>query len=359
MLLTAEDAGGAKVLVLDDTHTVASLLAAADREVVQVGSGAEALRVLATHDFAACVLSSHLDGIATATSITTNERIRSVPIVLLTAGPQDAASAEQAYASGVVDVIPRSLDGAVLRAKISVFVNHHRLRARDVARREAEYVGSQGQFLATLGEELRPPLNTMLGWIRMLRDGSIREAQRVRALETIERSALAQLELIEDMLDVSRMTSKTLTLDLVVVDLRRIVEAVVEAHRPAAIDKQVTLFAAVDDDVAPMSADPERLRQVAHRLVKHAVASTPTEGVVTVSLRNTGSNVELAITNTAEGTEALLARPIFDGSAIVGHLVELHEGTFLIEDAAPVPGRRFVVTLPASGRPPRTDDEAR
>ncbi|HUS32985.1 MAG TPA: HAMP domain-containing sensor histidine kinase, partial [Kofleriaceae bacterium] len=225
------------------------------------------------------------------------------------------------------------------------------------ARREAGYVGQQGQFLATLGAELRPPLNAILGWIRMLREGSIRESQRARALETIERSAVAQLELIEEMLDISRMTSRTLTLDLVNVDLRQIVEAVVEVHRPTALDKQVTLFAALDDDVAPMSADAERVRQIVHRLVKNALTSTPTEGIVTVSLRNTGSEVELAITDTSD--DAQVGSQLFDGFAIVRHLVELHDGRIRIENAAPGRGRRFVIELPAAGRPPRNDDEHR
>jgi signal transduction histidine kinase len=279
-----------------------------------------------------------------------------VPIVLVTSRELDPVYLERAHASGVADVIDRSAEVPILRARISAIMQFQRHRARDVARREAELASLQAQFLATLGHELRPPLNAIVGWVRMLRDGSLREAQRARALESVERSAEAQLELIEEMIDVSRMTSGTLTLDLVVVDLRHVVENVVETLRPAAVEKQLTLFAAVDDDVAPMFADAERSRQIVHRLVSHAVKATPTEGVVTVSLRNAESRVELAITDTATSGEP--SPRTFDGFAIVRHLVELHDGTILIEDGASG-GHRFVVNLPVAGRPPRTDDEAR
>lgn len=349
------------LLVIEDTPSVssiASMLEGADRDVVVVTSGAEALRVLAEHDVAVCVLSVD-DNLGIAATIQADERGQNVPIALVTSGAVDPAYVERAYASGVVDVLQRPIDAVILRAKISAFAKFQRHRVRDVARREAELAGLQAQFLATLGQELRPPLNAIVGWVQMLRDGSLRESQRARALENVERSAQEQLGLIEEMLDISRMTSNALTLDLVVVDLRQIVEEVVEALRPAAVEKVLTLFAALDDDVAPMFADPNRLRQIVHRLVSNAVTSTPTEGVVTVSLRNTDSQVELAITDTGASNDADVAPRVFDGFAIVRHLVGLHDGTIAIEDRETGVGRRFVVNLPAAGRPPRTDDEAR
>ena len=108
-----------------------------------------------------------------------------------------------------------------------------------------------------------------------------------------------------------------------------------------------------------MYADAGRIRQIVHRLVKNAVTSTPTEGVVTVSLRNVESKVELAITDTGASSGGFTAPRVFDGFAIVRHLIELHDGSLAIEDRTSGAGRQFVVTLPAAGRPPRTDDEAR
>ena len=344
-----------KVLVVEEntSGSIVSMLEAGDYELVVVDSVAEGLRVLAEHDIGVCVVRMD-DELASVTAIHVDAHAASVPIVLLT--DRELGSADLvAYASGAADVIHRPVSAEILLAKLAVFAGFQ----RQASRREAELADLQAQFLASLGQELRPPLNAIVGWVRMLKDGSIRESQRARALDTVERSAQAQLELIEEMLDVSRMTSQSLTLDLVVVDLRRIVEDVVEALRPPAIEKQLTLFAAVDDDVAPMFADPERLRQIVHRLVKNAVTSTPTEGVVTVSLRNSESRVELAITDAGARDVAGVARRVFDGFAIVRHLVELHDGTISIEDETAQSGRRFIVNLPAAGRPPRTDDEAR
>jgi signal transduction histidine kinase len=188
----------------------------------------------------------------------------------------------------------------------------------------------------------------------MLRDGSIREPQRARALETIERNAVTQLALIEEMVDVARMTSGQLVLELGIVDLAQLTAQTVEAVRPAALAKQVTLFAAVEPDVAPLSGDPGRLRQIVHQLVSDALSCTPTEGVVTVSLSNVGSQVELAITDTGSGDERRGTGPAL---AIVRHLVELHEGTMRVDSSGG--RRRLVVSMPTAGRIPRTDDEVR
>ncbi|MBA3458904.1 MAG: hypothetical protein H0T46_03015 [Deltaproteobacteria bacterium] len=232
----------------------------------------------------------------------------------------------------------------------------------------------QQQFLASLGQELRAPLNTILGWIRMLRDGALSESRRGRALETIEQTATAQLEMIQEMIDISRMTSGTLSLELGSVHLAQMVQHVIEGMRPVAAEKLLTLHAAIDADVVPMSGDHERLRQVVHRLVQNAVDSTPTEGLVTVSLRNVGSQVELAITNTGTGIDAQVLPALFDpfvgdtlnaraggglGLALVRHLVELHSGTISADSPGPGLGSTFVVHLPVEGRTPRTDDEVR
>ncbi|MEP6860651.1 MAG: hybrid sensor histidine kinase/response regulator [Deltaproteobacteria bacterium] len=338
------------VLLVDDQPILGGL-EAPDREIVVARDSAEGLRVLAGHDVAVVVLASHLDGFATAAAIKASERTRYVPIIVVV-GEADLARVAEAYEAGAVDVLERPVDAAVLAAKVAAFVALYRAR-------ETHFARLQRQFLATLGEELRPPLNVILGWIRMLRDGSIREAQRARALETVERNAAAQLGLIEELIDLSKMTSGTLTLELGSVDVRSVVEATVEAVRPSALDKQVTLFAALDEDVQPLSGDAQRLRQIVHELVNQAVTVTPTEGVVTVSLQNVGPEVELAITDTGVATGAELAGGVLDRLAIVRHLVELHDGTIRVESAEPDLGNRCIVTLPAAGRLPRTDDEVR
>ncbi len=387
-----------KLLLVDDHEpnlvALKTLIESADREIVAVGSGTEALRELATPDFALILLSVQLkgppDGLATAAEIKALEGARRVPIILLTSAEEEDAHIARAYEIGAVDLIARPLEPAIIRAKVAVFVDlyqarqqvlGHELRARGEADRLAASLRQadelQRQFLSTLGKELRPPLNAIVGWIRMLRDGSIREAQRARALETVERNAVAQLALIEEMVDISRMTSGQLTLELGTCDLAQITDRVVEASRPSAVAKQVTLFAALERDVAPMSGDAERLHQIVQQLVSNAVSCTPTEGVVTVSLSNVGAQVELVVTDTGPPIEPRLVASLFDpfeggsvessrtagglgaGLAIVRHLVELHDGTIRVESQSAAPGCRFVVLVPAGGRKPRTDDEVR
>ncbi|MBA2540713.1 MAG: hybrid sensor histidine kinase/response regulator [Deltaproteobacteria bacterium] len=398
----ALEAGGAgpgnvKLLLVDDHRpnlvALQTILASPDHELVAVSSGAEALRELAARDFALVLLSVQLqgamDGLETAARIKALEVARRAPVILLTAAEQEDAYATRAYESGAVDLISRPHDPTIIRAKVAVFVDlyearqqvrSHELRARGEAERLAASLVQadrlQQQFLSTLGNELRPPLNTIIGWIRMLRDGSIREAQRARALETVERNAVAQLALIEEMVDLSRMTGGKLTLELGTVDLMQITHLAVEAIRPSAIEKQVTLFAALESDIAPMSGDADRLRQIVHQLVSNAVSCTPTEGVVTVSLSNVGTDVELAITDTGPEIEPGRAARMFDrtdgsegtaraagglgaGLAIVRHLVELHDGSIRVESVEGGSGGRFIVLIPSHGRMPRTDDEVR
>ncbi len=394
---SAADPGSVKLLLIDDHSpnlaALRAMLESPEHEIVVVSSGSEALRELAAQEFALILLSVHLqgamNGFETAASIKALDG-RHVPIILLTSADEESAHVKQAYEGGAVDLISRPHDPTIMRAKVAVFVKlyrarqqvrSHELRARGEAERLAaslvEAARLQRQFLSTLGNELRPPLNAIVGWIRMLRDGSIREGQRARALETVERNAVAQLALIEEMFDISRMTSGQLTLELGTLDLVEITNLAVEESRPMAVAKQVTLFAAVERDVAPMSGDAARLRQIVYQLVNNAVSCTPTEGVVTVSLRNVGAKVELAVTDTGPTIEPSLAASMFDlvegnaagtsrtagglgaGLAIVRHLVELHDGTIAVERAGDGPGSRFVVLLPAEGRKPRTDDEVR
>ncbi len=398
-VLEAGGADSAKVrLLLVDDHranlvALQTILASPDQELVAVSSGSEALREVSAHRFALILLSLELrgamDGLETAANIEALDGARRVPIILLTSAEQETARVARAYASGAVDLLSRPPDPTILRAKVAVFVDlyqtqqqvrSHEHRARGEAERLAASLVQadrlQQQFLSTLGKELRPPLNAIVGWVRMLRDGSIGEAQRARALETVERHAVSQLALIEEMIDISRMKSGQLTLELGTVDLVQVTNLVVEANRPLAVAKQVTLFAALERDIVPMSGDAERLRQIVHQLVSNALTATPTEGVVTVSLSNVGAEVELAVTDTGPGIEPGLAASMFGfegstaatsrtggglgaGLAIVRHLVELHDGTIRVESASTGLGCRFVVLLPVEGRKPRTDDEVR
>lgn len=357
----------ARVLLVDDHPAnlvdLRAILQTPSIELVAVTSTADACRQLEVAPFAAIIVAAEMS----VSELKANTR--GAPILLLGGRSLDPVDMTKAFERGAVDVLYRSFGAELMRAKVGVFVELHQART-NLARADQ----LQQQFLATLGQELRAPLNTILGWIRMLRDGTLRESQRGRALETVENTATSQLELIQEMIDLSRMTSGTLALELGTVDLANTVAHVIERERPAALEKQLTLHAAIDEDIALMSGDQERLRQVVQRLLTNAVEGTPTEGLVTVSVRNVGPQVEVAITDTGPGFTAEALPTVFDrfvddtlnaraggalGLAIVRHLVELHGGTICAESAGPGLGSRFVVNLPAEGRLPRTDDEVR
>ncbi len=401
-----------RILLVDDRRAnlvaLEAILDEPDRELVSVGSGAEALRELEKNDFALVVLDVQMpimDGFEVAERIKAIDRARHVPIIFVTAISHGAAHIAQAYERGAVDFIGKPFAAETMRAKVSVFVDlyvakvemlrretavHDAERGQLVAREhqtrvEADHLATtlkvadrlKQEFLSTLSHELRAPLNAILAWTRMLRDGSIiGEPQRARALEKVERNAAAQLDLVEGMLDISCIAGGELTLDFESVDLLSIVELAVETVRPSAVEKKIHLHAALERNVAPLRGDPQRLRQIVLQLLTNAVKFTSGDGgVITVSLCNDGPVVEIAIEDTGAGIDAALLPGLFAplawrgvgarraegglgvGLTIVHHLVELHEGTVHAESAGRGRGSRFVVKLPSQGPQARKTDE--
>ncbi|HEY8076424.1 MAG TPA: ATP-binding protein [Labilithrix sp.] len=220
------------------------------------------------------------------------------------------------------------------------------------------------EFLATVSHELRTPLNAILGWVRMLRAGGLPEDKSARALETIERNAIAQTQLIEDLLDVSRIISGKLRLEIGAVDVAAVVENAIEAVRPSANAKHVHLERAIDPDAGPIQGDAERLQQVVWNLLTNAVKFTPPDGRVDVVVSRQAESVEIQVTDTGQGIPVEFVPHVFErfrqadgtstrkhnglglGLAIVRHLVELHGGTVRAESAGPGTGASFSVILP-------------
>jgi signal transduction histidine kinase len=233
------------------------------------------------------------------------------------------------------------------------------------ARAEAEEANRlKDEFLATVSHELRTPLTAILGWSSVLRAGEFDQPAAVRAAETIERNARAQARIVEDILDVSRIITGRLRLDLRAVEPSPVVEAAVETVRPAADAKNIRL-ALLLEEVGPLACDPSRLQQVVWNLLSNAVKFTPAGGVVTVSLRREGASVLLGVSDTGQGLSADFLPYIFDrfrqadgtktrrhgglglGLSIVRHLVELHGGTVRAESEGVGKGSTFTVELPA------------
>jgi PAS domain S-box-containing protein len=219
------------------------------------------------------------------------------------------------------------------------------------------------EFLATLSHELRNPLNAILGWARILRKRSVDEYAS-HALAVIERNAEAQTRLIDDLLDVSRITSGKFSLNLEAVDLLNVVGAALDGVRPAAHAKSIQLIDRSEPARAVVLGDANRLLQVVSNLLSNAVKFTERGGTVTIELRRTDSEVSLTVTDTGVGVASDVLPFVFDrfrqadassnrahgglglGLAIVRHLVERHGGTVSADSAGIGKGARFTVNLP-------------
>jgi PAS domain S-box-containing protein len=253
--------------------------------------------------------------------------------------------------------IARQCAQAIHRARLYQAERQLRAEAEDANR-------TKDEFLATLSHELRTPLTAMLGWTRMLRMKELDEQTSEHALETVERNAKMQAQLIEDLLDVSRIITGKLRLDVRPMELLPVIEASIDAVRPAAEAKSIRIETMLDPLAGPVSGDPGRLQQVVWNLLANAVKFTPRGGEVKAHLERVDSQVEINVSDTGQGINPDFLPYVFDrfrqadgsttrmhgglglGLAIVRHLVELHGGTVKAESAGEGQGATFRVQLP-------------
>jgi signal transduction histidine kinase/CheY-like chemotaxis protein len=338
--------------------------------------------------FAAVVVACWSGGLrpglaATALSALVTEAVFFPPIYRL-----DAGSIVRGFAFIVVALLTASLYSrareARLRAEQLAAAREELLKQEQAARADAETAGrAKDEFLATLSHELRTPLNALVGWLWWLRKGELDETRQARALETIERNTQALAQLIEDLLDVSRIITGKLRLKTRVVMPAALADAAVEAIRPAAIAKSIELVTTIDPSAGPVFADPDRLQQVMWNLLSNAIKFTPEKGRVTVTLARAGAEVMLQVGDTGKGIAPTLLPYIFDrfrqsetvvatslglglGLSIVRHLVEVHGGRIRAASPGEGLGATFTVTLPvytdaepSTTAPPAVDDEPR
>lgn len=240
------------------------------------------------------------------------------------------------------------------------------LQREQAARSEAEAANrTKDEFLSVLSHELRTPLNAILGWAQLLRSKrQIDATTRERALETIERNARGQANLIEDLLDISRIIAGKLRLDVRPTNLVAVIEAAIDTVRPVADAKAIRIQAVLDPAAGLVSGDADRLQQVVWNLLSNAVKFTPKGGRVQVRLERVNSHVEIIVSDTGQGIPIDLLPAVFDrfkqgnssttrlhgglglGLAIVRHLVELHGGSVHAESAGEGQGATFIVNLP-------------
>ncbi|MBD0372762.1 MAG: response regulator [Pyrinomonadaceae bacterium] len=233
------------------------------------------------------------------------------------------------------------------------------------ARAEAESANRlKDEFLATVSHELRTPLTAILGWSHMLRHRRMDEAATARAIQTIERNAKAQAQLVEDILDVSRVITGTLRLNVGQVDAASIINAAIDSVQLAADSKGIQLEVTLDPKARHLQGDVNRLQQVVWNLLSNAIKFTPAGGLVRVRLERTNTYVQIKVSDTGQGIKPEFLPHVFDrfrqadgsttrrhgglglGLAIVRHLVELHGGTVMAESAGEGLGATFIIRLP-------------
>jgi PAS domain S-box-containing protein len=246
------------------------------------------------------------------------------------------------------------------------------------ARAEAEKLNRlKDEFLSTVSHELRTPLNAILGWSQILRTSKVDEARMNRALETIERNARSQAQLIDDLLDISRIITGKIRLNVQTVQLLPVIEAAIDTVRPAADAKNIRLQSVLDPAAGPVLGDSERLQQIVWNLLTNAIKFTPKQGRVQICLQRINSHIEIVVVDTGQGISAEFLPYVFErfrqadgsitrsfgglglGLAIVRQLVELHGGTVHAESPGEGQGATFTVKLPLMAVGPKAIETER
>src|SRR5262249_10793784 len=239
------------------------------------------------------------------------------------------------------------------------------LRTADEQSRQAGAADRlKDEVLAPLSHELRAPLDSVLGWARLLASGKLDAAQSAHAVQAIERAGWAQSRLVEDLLDISRIVAGRMTLATRPTIVRPLVEAAIESLRPAAEAKRIAVDVQLDATPDPVSADPDRLQQVAWNLISNAIKFTPSGGQGTVRLESTADELRLIVSDTGVGFSPDVAAHLFErfrqgdssptrehgglglGLGIVRHVVELHGGTVTAASGGENLGSTFEARLP-------------
>lgn len=244
------------------------------------------------------------------------------------------------------------------------------LRDAQAARRDAERAShSKGEFLATISHELRTPLGAILGWAHVLERDQVDAEGRRQGLAAITRNARVQVQLIEDLLDMNRIESGQLRLDVRPVELSAVIAGAVDAVLPAATTKGISVRTVLDPSAGVVMGDPDRLQQIVWNLMSNAVKFTPSGGKVTVSLLRAGDAVEISVADTGQGIQPEFLARAFDrfqqqdasttrrhgglgiGLAIVRQLAQLHGGSVRAESGGADQGSTFTVSLPSLAPP--------
>jgi signal transduction histidine kinase len=233
------------------------------------------------------------------------------------------------------------------------------------------------EFLANLSHELRTPINAILGWSQLIKPGESSKAEVGEAMEVIQRNARLQAHLIDDLLDMSRVVSGKMRLDIQRVELSSVIDAALESVRPAAEAKSIRIEKMIDPLAGPVTGDPARLQQIIWNILSNALKFTDKGGKVQIVLERVNSHLDLSVSDTGAGISADFLPYVFDrlsqaeplltrkytglglGLAIVKSLVELHGGTIRVKSGGLGLGCTFIVSLPVSILHAKPDSKGR
>jgi PAS domain S-box-containing protein len=286
-------------------------------------------------------------------------RVRACFVVALAPSPDGPGAA--GFTLELHETMVRPRVEAALRARLA--------REEEARERAEEASRARDEFLATCSHELRTPLTAIMGWAHLLRTGSLDEASRARALETIERNAHLEAQLTADILDVARIITGKLRLQIQDVDAAQVVASAVDTVRPHAEHKHVSLRLTPPGEATAVAADPDRLQQVVANLLTNAIKFTPGGGEVRVRVSAEAQSVAIEIQDTGEGIPPEMLPHLFErfrqggagahrkgglglGLAIVSHIVELHSGHVRADSEGPGRGATFTVHLPSLAERP-------
>ena len=368
------------ILVVDDNETAryakSRTLRVAGFQTIEAASGEDALRLVGEQHPRLVMLDVHLpdlDGWEVCRRLKQNPATASVPVLQVSATFVSEDDTVRALEGGADACLTEPIEPPVLVATVRALLRaraaedslREALGREQLARNAAESANrAKDEFLALLSHELRSPLGAILTWVTLLRQGPVGGEIAARGLEAIERNARLQVKLIEDLLDVSRIVTGKTRLDLSVVELPQIVDAVLESAGPAAIAKGVRFDAFVDPNVGTILGDPTRLQQTLWNLLSNAIKFTPKGGWAEMRVGRSDSHIEIRVTDSGKGIDPAFLPYIFErfrqadssmtrsegglglGLAIVRHVVELHGGS--VEAASPGVGQgaTFTVRLP-------------
>jgi signal transduction histidine kinase len=316
-----------------------------------------------------------LPGLEACKFVRTTRNQNALPILMLT-GLSERADLVEAISAGANDYLTKPYDGLELLARVAAVVRtkqlHDRLLATEASEREARTEAqaanrAKDQFLAMASHELRTPLNAILGWAQLMRSGQLSPSDFSRAIETIERNAKSQVQLIEDILDGSRIMAGKQRLEIAPFNFSGVVRAAVDSVKPALEARNITLKLDLEDDAAaPVDGDAQRIQQVVGNLLSNAVKFTQKDGHIEVHTERVNGSIRLTVRDDGMGIAPEFLPQVFErfrqaegapsrrhgglglGLSLVRHFVEAHDGTVTVASEGLGRGATFVVTLPVA-----------